>query len=306
MIPNRFPEDGSDPVYNTVDAAPWFFEAVRAYHEATSDTRFLAELFPVLDEMVAWHERGTRYGIQFDPADGLLRIGAEGAPLTWMDARMGDFVPTPRIGKPVEVSALWYNALRAMADFARLLGNDPDRYTNLADRLRDGFERFWNAQQGYCFDVIDGPDGHDLSLRPNQLLAVSLHHSPLTADRQQAVVDVCARRLLTSHGLRSLARDDISYWGEYRGDLRQRDAAYHQGTVWSWLIGPFVSAHYRVYRDRDEARSFLEPLFLHLKNHGLGSISEIFDAEPPYTGRGTIAQAWGVAEILRVWAETQP
>jgi predicted glycogen debranching enzyme len=304
MLPNRFPEDGGEAVYNTIDATPWFFEATRGYHAATGDDELLRLVFPVLEEVVDWHERGTRYGIRFDPDDGLVCSGPEGAPLTWMDAKMGEFVPTPRVGKPVEVNALWYNALCSMAGFAKVIGTHPERYTRMAERLRTGFERFWNENLRYCFDVIDSPDGDDPALRPNQLFAVSLEHSPLDSERQAAIVDVCGRKLLTSHGLRSLAPDDDDYIGTYSGDLRKRDAAYHQGTVWSWLIGPFVSAHYRVHQNRDLARSFLDPLFLHLTDHGIGSISEVFDADPPFLGRGCIAQAWGVSEILRVWKQT--
>jgi predicted glycogen debranching enzyme len=304
MLPNRFPEDGSEPVYNTIDASPWFFEAVRAYYSETGDRALIEELFPTLDDMVAWHESGTRYGIQFDPDDGLVRGSVEGAPLTWMDAKMGDFVPTPRVGKPVEISALWYNALCVMVDFAQIIGKDPQRFQDLAGRLRIGFARFWNEEAGYCFDVLDGPDGNDLTLRPNQLLAVSLAHSPLDKSQAKSIVDVCGRTLVTSHGLRSLAPFEDDYLNYYAGTLQQRDAAYHQGTVWSWLIGPFVSAHLHVYGDREAARSYLQPLFLHMRDHGLGSISEVFDAEPPFQARGCIAQAWGVAELLRVWKET--
>jgi predicted glycogen debranching enzyme len=303
MLPNRFPEDGGEPVYNTIDATPWFFEAIRSYHAETDDDDLLRSVFPVLENIVNWHERGTRYGIQFDPDDGLVR-STDGAPLTWMDARMGDFVPTPRIGKPVEVNALWYNALCSMAGFAQAVGAHPERYTGMAERLRTGFERFWNVNLGYCFDVVDGPDGDDPALRPNQIFAVSLEYSPLDSKRQAAIVDVCGRKLLTSHGLRSLAPDDDDYIGTYSGDLRKRDAAYHQGTAWSWLIGPFISAHLRVHNDQGAARSFLEPLFLHLTDHGIGSISEVFDADPPFLGRGCIAQAWGVSELLRVWKQT--
>lgn len=304
MLPNRFPEDGSDPVYNTVDASPRFFEAIRAYYAATHDRALIEELYPVLCDMVAWHERGTRYGIRFDPEDGLVGTSADGAPLTWMDARMGDFVPTPRVGKPVEISALWYNALCTMVDFSTLLQLDGHHFTDLANRLRSGFQRFWDDDRGYCIDVLDGPTGNDPALRPNQLLAVSLTYSPLELDQARSVVDVCARTLLTSHGLRSLAPFEDGYLAFYRGSLRQRDAAYHQGTVWSWLIGPFVSAHLKVYNDPEAARSYLHPLFLHMHDHGLGSISEVFDAHPPFQARGCIAQAWGVAEILRVWKET--
>jgi glycogen debranching enzyme len=225
--------------------------------------------------------------------------------LTWMDAKVGDWVVTPRVGKPVEINALWYHALRCMTEFARRLGEPGRDYEAMADRALVGFGRFWNAQTGYCYDVIDGPAGDDPSLRPNQLLAVSLPHSPLDGNQQRAIVDVCANQLLTSHGLRSLAPNDPKYRGQYGGDRRQRDAAYHQGTVWSWLIGPFVCAHLRVYRNPGLARSYLEPLLQHLSARGLGSVSEIFDGDPPFTPRGCIAQAWGVAQLLHAWWATQ-
>ncbi len=312
MLPNRFPEADETPEYNTVDATLWYFEAIRAYHAATGDDALLRDLFPVLQEVVEWHRRGTRYNIHVDPADGLLYAGEPGVQLTWMDAKVGDWVVTPRIGKPVEINALWYNTLCSMADLARRLGKPAgraaDAYEALAEQARAGFARFWNKATGYCYDVIDGPDGHDPAgagdARPNQLLAVSLPHSPLAPEQQRAVVDVCARHLLTSHGLRSLASDDPAYVGHYGGDQRQRDAAYHQGTVWGWLIGPFVSAYLRVYGDHERARSFLQPLIHHLADHGLGSLSEIFDGDPPFTPRGCIAQAWSVAEALRAWQAT--
>jgi predicted glycogen debranching enzyme len=309
MLPNRFPDEGETPrvAYNTVDATLWYFEAIRAYHAATGDDDLVRELFPVLQDIIDWHQRGTRYNIHVDPNDGLLYAGEAGVQLTWMDAKVGDWVVTPRIGKPVEINALWYNALRIMADFSRLVTGEsvPSdvSYTTLADRVRSSFARFWNEAGGYGYDVIDGPGGDDASLRPNQLFAVSLHHSPLDADRQRAVVEVCARHLLTSHGLRSLAPNDPAYVGRYGGDQYQRDAAYHQGTVWGWLIGPFVSAHLRVYRDPALAQSYLAPLMHHLSDHGLGSISEIFDGDAPFAPRGCIAQAWSVAEVLRAWQE---
>jgi predicted glycogen debranching enzyme len=231
-----------------------------------------------------------------------------------MDAKVGDWVVTPRHGKAVEVNALWYNALRIMADFARILEDAPARvgpqsnagrsYDTLADQVAASFSRFWNDEAGYCYDVIDGPTGHDPALRPNQLFAVSLFHSPLPEVQQRAVVDVCARHLLTSHGMRGLAPEHPAYIGHYGGDRRTRDSAYHRGTVWGWLIGPFASAHLRVYRDPATARSFLQPLLQQLASHGLGSLSEIFDGDPPFTPRGCIAQAWTVAEVLRVWRET--
>jgi glycogen debranching enzyme len=305
MLPNRFPDEGQAPEYNTVDATLWYFEAIRAYHEATGDATLLQNLFPVLADIIDWHVRGTRYQIHVDPADGLLYAGEPGVQLTWMDAKVDDWVVTPRIGKAVEINALWYHALRVMAEFARHLGEVAGRYEELADRAQAGFARFWSAARGHCYDVIDGPGGNEAALRPNQLLAVSLHHSPLTSKQQKAVVDVCARCLLTSHGLRSLAPDDAGFIGHYRGDQRTRDAAYHQGTVWGWLIGPFASAHLRVYGDPERTETFLRPLLQQLADHGLGSISEIFDGDPPFTPRGCIAQAWSVAEVLRVWKESE-
>ena len=304
MLPNRFPDAGKMPEYNTVDATLWYFEAIRTTHAASGDDALLAELFPVLQEIIEWHVRGTRYNIHVDPADGLLYAGEPGVQLTWMDAKVGDWVVTPRIGKPVEINALWYNALCVLAEFAHRLGEPAARYKALAQQARRGFARFWNEEGGYCHDVIDGPGGDDLALRPNQLLAISLPHSPLDARQQRAVVDVCAHHLLTSHGLRSLAPEDPAYLGDYGGDQRQRDAAYHQGTVWGWLIGPFIDAHLRVYRDREQARSYLEPCARHLAAHGVGSISEIFDGDPPFAPRGCIAQAWSVAEVLRAWQAT--
>jgi predicted glycogen debranching enzyme len=304
MLPNRFPDAGETPEYNTVDATLWYFEAIRAYGELTNDEALLGELFPILKDIVDWHVRGTRYQIHVDADDGLLYAGEAGVQLTWMDAKVGDWVVTPRIGKPVEINALWHNALRIMAAFARRL-NEPDPYTPMADRAQTSFGKFWYEAGGYCYDVVGGPGGDDASLRPNQLFAVSLPHSPLNAKQQKAVVDACARTLLTSHGLRSLAPDHPNYVGCYGGDQRQRDGAYHQGTVWSWLIGPFVTAHLRVYNDRAMAKSFLEPLIQHLDDHGLGSVGEIFDGDPPFTPRGCIAQAWGVAELLRAWVAVQ-
>jgi predicted glycogen debranching enzyme len=301
MLPNRFPDAGEVPEYNTVDATLWYFEAVRQYFAATGDEKLLRELFPVLAEIVECHVRGTRYNIHVDPADGLLYAGEPGVQLTWMDAKVGDWVVTPRIGKPVEVNALWYNALVTMAHFARTLGKPAHEYESRAEQARAGFQRFWNDSAGYCFDVLDGPEGNDPSLRPNQLFAVSLSESPLRPDQQRALVDVCARQLLTSHGLRSLVPSDPRYQGHYGGGPRERDAAYHQGTVWGWLLGPFALAHLRVYNDPARAASFLEPMAAHLNVHGLGTASEIFGGDAPFTPRGCIAQAWTVAEVLRVW-----
>ena len=305
MLPNRFPDSGEAPEYNSVDSALWYFEAVRQYYAATHDRRLLRSLFPILSQIVESHLRGTRYGIHMDLRDGLLCAGRAGVQLTWMDAKIGDWVVTPRIGKPVEVNALWHNALASMAKFANALGESATQFENLAVQVRAAFQRFWNPAAGCCFDVIDGPEGNDASLRPNQLLAVSLEESPLDPDQQRAVVDICADQLFTSHGLRSLGPSDARYQGHYGGDQRQRDAAYHQGTVWAWLLGPFVMAHLRVYHDPKKAASFLEPMAHHLKAYGLGSIAEIFDGDPPFVPRGAIAQAWSVGEVLRAWIACQ-
>lgn len=305
MIPNRFPDLGEKPEYNTVDATLWYFEAVRAYYAATDDKELLTELYPVLENIIKWHKRGTRYNIQMDKTDGLIYAGEEGIQLTWMDAKIGNWVVTDRIGKPVEINALWYNALRSMADFTRDLGKDGSKYDDLAENTKLGFGRYWNAKMGYLYDILDGPDGHDGKLRPNQLFAISLHHSPLQEAQRQSVVDACARHLLTGNGLRSLSSDDEAYIGHYGGDQLKRDSAYHQGTVWGWLIGPFIEAHLKVYNDPEVAKSFLNPLIQELLDDGVGSISEIFDGDPPFTPRGCIAQAWSVAEVLRVWQKIE-
>ncbi len=304
MLPNNFPDAGGKPEYNTVDAALWYFESIRLYFESTQDAVTLQELFPVLARMIDAHIAGTRYNIRVDPADGLLFAGGPGVQLTWMDAKMGDWVVTPRTGKPVEINALWINALETMAGFAQLLAKQGGTYEKLAAKAMKNFQRFWNAERDCCFDVIDSPGiGNDASLRPNQIFAVSLPVSPLTPGQQKAVVDVCARRLLTSHGLRSLAPGEPGYCGHYGGSPRDRDAVYHQGTVWGWLLGPFALAHYRVYQDRQAALRFLEPLGRQIYASGLGTLSEIFDGDAPFTPRGCVAQAWTVAEVLRAWTE---
>ncbi len=303
MLPNRFPDAGEAPEYNTVDATLWYFEAIRAYHATTRDDALLRELFPVLEEIIRWHRKGTRYGIAEDPDDGLLRSGEPGVQLTWMDAKIGDWVVTPRTGKPVEINVLWYNALCAMAAFAKQLGRPTEPWDSLAARVRIGFDRFWDETGEHCYDVIDGPEGDDGALRPNQIFAVSLPESPLSPERQRRVVEACARHLLTSFGLRSLAPGHPQYHGRYDGGARERDAAYHQGPTWGWLLGPFALAHLRVYRDPEAAQAFLQPLAHHLADYGVGSIAEIFDGDPPFAPRGCIAQAWSVSETLRVWTE---
>jgi predicted glycogen debranching enzyme len=314
MLPNRFPDAGETPEYNTVDATLWYFDAVAACAATGAQDELVKELYPVLAGIIDWHLRGTRYGICADPTDGLLSAGEPGVQLTWMDAKVGDWVVTPRIGKAVEVNALWINALALMAGFARGVGEAKSaaRYAQLAQQANDSFRsRFWHARGGYLYDVIDGPEGEvdalgrraDASLRPNQIIAVALPTVRLDDAQARAVVDVCARELYTSRGLRSLAPDDPRYVGRYGGDPRSRDGAYHQGTVWSWLLGPFARAHYRVHRDAAQALSYLDGMADQLREGCLGSISEIFDADPPHAPRGCFAQAWGVAEPLRAWAE---
>jgi predicted glycogen debranching enzyme len=304
MLPNNFPDAGGKPEYNTVDAALWYFEAVRHYFSATQDTATLQQLFPVLAGIIDAHVKGTRYNIHVDPADGLLFAGDPGVQLTWMDAKIGDWVVTPRTGKPVEINALWINALETIAEFARLLKQPGEGYEKLAIKAKKNFQKFWNSARACCYDVIDAPGiGNDASLRPNQIFAVSLPASLLLNEQQKSIVAVCARDLLTSYGLRSLAPGEPGYTGHYGGSPRDRDAAYHQGTVWGWLLGPFALAHYRVYRNRDAALRFLEPLGRQIYASGLGTLSEIFDGGAPFTPRGCIAQAWTVAEVLRAWKE---
>jgi predicted glycogen debranching enzyme len=301
MLPNRFPDAGETPEYNTVDATLWYFEAIRAYHATTRDDDLLRELYPALQEIIAWHQRGTRYNIHLD-RDGLIYAGEIGSQLTWMDAKVDDWVVTPRMGKPVEINALWYNALQVMVAISRELERSESQYAQMAEQTAQGFQRFWNQVTGYCYDVLDTPTGDDDTLRPNQIFAVSLPTIPLlTTAQQRAVVDTCARHLLTSHGLRSLAPGHPQYQGHYGGGQYDRDGAYHQGTTWGWLIGAFVQAHLKVYGDYDRARSFLQPMANHLVAHGMGSLSEIFDGDAPMTPRGCIAQAWTVAEVLRAW-----
>lgn len=306
MLPNFFPDAERMPDYTTIDATLWYFESARAYYRTTGDLAVVRELFPVFQDIVGWFQRGTRHQIHVDPTDGLLYAGEPGPPVTWMDAQFGDWVVTPRIGKPVEINALWYNALGVMAEFARLLGESPDPYETAAAQMRQSFARFWNPERGYCFDVLDGPEGNDSSLRPNQIFAVSHAADLLTPEQQRAVVDVCERRLLTPRGLRSLGTDEPAYIGRYGGDAGTRDAAYHQGTTWGWLLGIFVTAHWRVYQDANRALAYLEPLFQNLEEHGVGNLSEIFDGDHPFSPRGCIAQAWTVAQCLWAYHQIRP
>ena len=303
MLPNYFPDGGRPAEYNTVDAALWYAGAVRRYAAATSDTATVAAVFPALRAIVEAYTNGTRFGIGVDPADGLLRAGEAGVQLTWMDAKVGDWVVTPRIGKPVEVSALWIDALRTCAALAPSAGADPAPFAAAALRAEKSFERFWSAEHGWCYDVIDGPDGADASLRPNQIFAVSLPIGVLDDARRRAIVDVCASRLWTPAGLRSLDPSDPRYAGRYGGDQRARDGAYHQGTVWTWLAGPFALAHRRVYGDAAASLALLAPCADGLTADAIGTLAEIADGDAPFAARGAFAQAWSVATVLDAWTE---
>jgi predicted glycogen debranching enzyme len=309
MLPNIFPDAGDTPEYNTVDATLWYFEAVRQYVEYSKDFDLVQDqLYSVLADIIDCHLRGTRYGIKVDPQDGLLRAGEPGVQLTWMDAKVGDWVVTPRIGKPVEIQALWYNALRTMECFATHFGNTDSatRYADLAARTHASFNgEFWYGLGQYLFDVVDGHG--DASLRPNQVIATSLKYSMLSSERARLVLNKVEQHLLTPFGLRTLPPGDSRYMRSYGGDTLRRDSAYHQGTVWPWLLGPFVSGYVKTFgRNKDtvkKVQGWLEPLQVHLTQAGLGSISEIFCAEAPHTPCGCIAQAWSVAEVLRALVE---
>jgi predicted glycogen debranching enzyme len=309
MLPNRFPDAGETPEYNTVDATLWFFEAARTYLAYTDDLEFVrSELYPVFTDIIAWHVRGTRYGIKID-SSGLLSSGEPGVQLTWMDAKVGDWVVTPRRGKPVEIQALWYNALCIMKDLAQKFADDAGqkRYRNMAAVASWAFNRlFWNEKTGCLYDVVNGGPP-DASIRPNQIFAVSLTHSMLSPERAKSVVEKVQEHLLTPYGLRSLAPSDPRYRGRYTGGHAERDGAYHQGTVWPWLMGPFITAYTKGNGDNDVARrqaaSWLAPLKDHLADGGLGHISEILDGDSPQRPCGCIAQAWSVAEVLRTLVE---
>ncbi|MDQ6699427.1 MAG: amylo-alpha-1,6-glucosidase [Acidobacteriota bacterium] len=303
MLPNRFPDTGTQPEYNTVDATLWFFEAVRAVVEDTGDYAFVTDsLYDILAEIIEWHRRGTRYGIHVD-RDGLLSSGAAGVQLTWMDAKVRDWVVTPRRGKPVEIQALWYNALRIMEEFS-LRANRPGAFNEMADLAKRSFlDRFWNESAGCLYDVIDG-DQRDGSIRPNQVFAISLAHRMPDAERARGILNVVERELLTPFGLRTLAPGDPAYRGRYEGDPTKRDGAYHQGTVWPWLMGPFLSAYLEAHEHGPEAceqaRTWLAPLRNYRESSGLGQLPEVFDGDAPHRPGGCIAQAWSVAEILRI------
>ncbi|HEY2380003.1 MAG TPA: amylo-alpha-1,6-glucosidase [Terriglobia bacterium] len=311
LIPNMFPEGENKGLYHTADATLWYFHAIEKYLAATGDRDTLSQLLPKLIDVIDHHVNGTDFGIGVDPADGLLRQGQTGYQLTWMDAKVGDWVVTPRRGKAVEINALWYNALRLTEGWVREEFGDKEaaKYSDLSKRAYDSFNsRFWYDTGGYLFDVVDseGAEGaNDPALRPNQLFSFSLSYPVLEPTRWKGVLDTVQQRLLTPYGLRSLAPGSQNYKPQYYGDLRSRDAAYHQGTVWAWLIGPYIDAWLRVYPDDfDGARKFLSGFSAHLADACIGSISEVFDADEPFIPRGCVAQAWSVAEVLRCWLKT--
>ena len=308
LIPNMFPEGKKDGLYHTADASLWFFHAVSRYLALTGDQLTLQLILPVLEGIAQAHLRGTLFGIHVDPADGLLRQGAEGYQLTWMDAKVDDWVVTPRRGKAVEINALWYNALCCLASWMNQIhgAGAGEPYERSAERARLCFnQRFWCQERGYLYDVVDGENGDDVSCRPNQIFALSLPNPILDKSRWQAVMDVVTQNLLTPVGLRSLSPSDPRYKSRYDGDLRSRDAAYHQGSVWGWLIGPYIDAWLKLHPGKtSEARQFLSGFPPHLDEACVGSISEIFDGEEPHVPRACIAQAWSVAEVLRSWANT--
>jgi 4-alpha-glucanotransferase len=302
MLPNVFPGRGEEPEYNTVDAALWFIEAWRTYLDATGDLATIRRVFPTLVRIIAAYRTGTRYGITMDPADGLIRAGEPGQQLTWMDARADGREVTPRHGKPVEINALWFNALRCMQGFAEQIGAPPDAFADLAGKTAIGFARFDRGDSSGLFDVIDGPDGDDPSIRPNQILALSLPHSPVKNDAlRQRIIEECRHHLLTPFGLRSLSPTDPRYQGHYVGSVSKRDASYHQGPAWGWLLGHFALAHYRTGGSADAAQALLEPMAGQLNEAAIGQLSEIFDGEAPHLARGAPAQAWTVACTLEAW-----
>jgi predicted glycogen debranching enzyme len=313
LIPNLFPEGTTSGLYHTADATLWYFHAVDRYFTITGDSDTLEFLLPILIDILHWHVRGTDFGIGVDSSDGLLRQGAIGYQLTWMDAKVGDWVVTPRRGKAVEINALWYNALRLTVEWLNLVGDkngDRSRFAEQADLAYASFQkRFWNPALNCLYDVVDSPeekDGqlvnprNDASVRPNQVIAFALKYPMLAEEKWKPVLEIVKSELLTPVGLRSLSPKDKNYKEKYDGDLWTRDAAYHQGTVWAWLIGPFIDAWRRAYPgDTASLESFLSGFGKHLSEDGIGTISEIFDAEAPFAPRGCIAQAWSVAEVLR-------
>lgn len=313
MLPNSFPDSGMTPLYNTVDATLWWAWALDRYYKATRDTLFIADQVPLLESVVEWHLKGTRYNIHVDPADGLISCGEQGVQLTWMDVKAGSQVVTQRAGKPVEINALWFNFLKILQSFCEVTERGGEKYAAMAEQAKTGFERFWNAGAGCLFDVIREDGTADASIRPNQLLAISLPHRLVSDERAKSILAVVERELLTPGGLRTLSPLDPAYRGRYGGgadvaDQYNRDITYHQGTVWPWLFGPWVDARVKTYGLTEENRQFMSAHLAHIKRHvlgeaGVGSVSEIFDGVPPHHPAGCVAQAWSVAELLRVLSE---
>ncbi len=307
MLPNRFPDGGEVPEYNTIDATLWFFNAIYGYYKYTADKDFVRSLIPLLKDIIEWHYRGTRYNIKVDPQDELLYGGAEGVQLTWMDAKVGDWVVTPRKGKAVEINALWYNALSILSMLLTEIEGKKasEGYVAKAKKILTSFNAlFWNENESALYDFVDG-DHKNEAIRPNQIFAISLPFRLLDKEKEKKVFDTVTRHLLTSKGLRSLSPYNKDYKSFYRGDLRSRDGAYHQGTVWSFLIGPYIDALFRVKEKKGNKEAFqiLVNFLDHLDEAGIGTVSEVFDGEFPHTSGGCIAQAWGVAEVFRVATE---
>lgn len=309
LLPNLFPEGERQALYHTVDATLWYFHAIDRYVTVTGDTSLVEQLYPVLQSIIDHHLRGTKHNIHVDPGDGLVSAAAEGYQLTWMDAKMGDWVVTPRRGKPVEIQALWYNALRLMSMWSAALAPKVQREIDFdahAEKAYASFNsRFVSEATGCLFDVIDGPDGEDDRVRPNQVFAISLRHPILDQRHWDPVLRIVEQKLVTPYGLRTLSSDHPDFRSHYRGDLRARDGAYHQGTVWPWLFGHFIDAWLKCHPDRLHARERLSAMRQHFYDAGVGSISEVFDAQEPYLPGGCIAQAWSVAEVLRAWIATR-
>ena len=300
MVPNRWPDTGDQPEYHAFDAALWFVYALAAYVRATDDTEVLDVLATAVLDIIDWHIRGTRHGIRMDPDDGLLSGGADGLQLTWMDAKYEDWVVTPRRGKPVEINALWYAALKFADQAFTRIGWRGAYDETVLTRVEDSFaERFWNPDTGGLFDVVDGPDGSDPSIRPNQIIALAVAGDLLTHAQRTSVLDQARRTLLTPVGLRSLAPDDPAYCPYYGGGPRERDGAYHQGPVWSWLLGMFIQASLKAGAPADELRGLREAMLSHLHDGVVGGVSEIFQPEAPFAPDGAPAQAWGAGEWLR-------
>jgi len=301
LLPHSFPT-GKPPEYDTIDSTLWLVEAAARYERSTGDRTLVDDLLSRMERALSWYERGTINGIEVDPEDGLLRGFAPGLHLTWMDAQFWDWIVTPRMGKPVEVQALWYNALRLLADWKAERQQNNIDLLSAAERCRASFNRrFWDPTRSYCLDVVDGPTGDDPSLRPNQLFAMSLTHPILDREHWEPVLDVVDRELLTPYGLRTLAPSDPKYRGTYAGGQPSRDNAYHQGTVWPWLLGAYIDAARKVRGDDWDYLPLLHPLIENCGRNILGQPNEIFDGDPPHNPAGCIARAWNVAEILRHW-----